>query len=193
MDTKNIMVAGVGGQGIVLMTGIISQAAARDGYDVKTNDVVGLAQRGGMVWGSVRIGGKIYSPNIPVGEGDILLGMEPLEAYRWSHLMSENSTMVINKKRNYPTPVLLEKEEYPEKDIKKLKEKFNIITLDVEKEAKSVGNIKVANTVMIGVLSKYLHIRTETWKNILKENVPAKAIDENLKAFEIGRNHSNNK
>lgn len=193
MDTKNIMVAGVGGQGIVLMTGIISQAAARDGYDVKTNDVVGLAQRGGMVWASVRIGGKIYSPNIPVGEGDILLGMEPLEAYRWSHLMSENSTMVINKKRNYPIPVLLEKEEYPEKDIEKLKEKFNIITLDVEKEAKSVGNIKVANTVMIGVLSKYLHIRTETWKNILKENVPSKAIDENLKAFEIGRNHSNNK
>lgn len=186
---KNIIVAGVGGQGLVLATKIISEAAFKEGLDVKTNDVVGLSQRGGMVWGSVRIGEKVYSPNIPLGEGDIILGMEPLEAYRWSYLMKEGAIIILNKKKVYPTPVLLEKEEYPEEEIDNLKNKFNIIEIDALEEAKTAGNIKAANTILIGVLAQHLDIKMTTWEEVLKENVPTKAVEENIKAFYMGYKH----
>lgn len=184
---KNIMIAGVGGQGLVLATGIIASAAFKEGLEVKTNDVVGLSQRGGMVFGTVKMGEKIYSPNIPLGEGDILLGMEPLEAYRWSHIMKPGATIIQNTKEVYPNPAILEKEEYPEEDIEALKDRFNIIKVDAQEEAKAAGNIKAANTVVIGMLSSLLDIKVETWEQVLKENVPAKAIDENIKAFHRGR------
>ncbi len=183
---KNIIVAGVGGQGLVLATGIIAEAGFKEGLDVKTNDVVGLSQRGGTVWGTIRIGEKIHSPNIPHGKGDILLGMEPLEALRWSHLMKEGSTIIMNKKRVYPTPVLLEKEEYPEEEMVSLKERFNVIEIDAIGEAKAAGNIKAANTILIGLLAKHLDIKTETWEEVLRANVPPRAVEENINAFHRG-------
>ncbi len=186
MDNTNIIIAGVGGQGLVLATKIISEAAFKAGLDVKTNDVVGLSQRGGMVWGSIKMGDKVYSPNILPGEGDILLGMEPLEAYRWSYLMKEKGTIILNEKEVYPTPALLEKEEYPKKEIEDLEKSFNIIKVDAMKEAKEAGNIKAANTVLIGILAKLLSIPTYIWEEVLKENVPSKAVDVNIKAFHRG-------
>lgn len=186
---KNIIVAGVGGQGLVLATKLIAQAAFKEGLDVKTNDVVGLSQRGGMVWGTVRICKQVNSPNIPVGEGDILLGMEPLETYRWSFLMKDNATVVMNTNIVYPTPVLLEVEEYPTEEIENMKSKFKVIEIDAPKEAKEAGNIKTSNTIMIGVLAKLLDIKAETWEEVLRENVPEKAIEENIKAFYRGYNY----
>lgn len=183
---KNILVAGVGGQGLVLATGIIAKVALEAGLDVKTNDVVGLSQRGGMVWGSARIGEKVHSPNIPYGQGDVLLGMEPLEAYRKSHLMKKGSTIILNTKRTYPTPALLEKEEYPIEEIEALKKDYNVIEIDAMEEAKAAGNIKAANTILLGVLAKHLDIDTKVWEEVLKKSVPAKAIDENIKAFHRG-------
>ncbi|MCF6460404.1 pyruvate ferredoxin oxidoreductase [Clostridium sp. Cult3] len=183
---RNIIIAGVGGQGLVLATKIISEAAFRAGLDVKTNDVVGLSQRGGMVWGSIKMGKKVYSPNILPGEGDILLGMEPLEAYRWSYQMKEGGTIILNEKEVYPTPALLEQEEYPYEEIENLKDKFHIIKVDAMEEAKMAGNIKAANTVLIGMLAKELSIDVDIWKEVLKENVPSKAVDVNIVAFHRG-------
>lgn len=185
---KNIILAGVGGQGLVLATRLIAEAAFRAGYDVKTNDVIGLSQRGGRVWGSVRFGEKIYSPNILPKEGDILLGLEPLEAYRWSHLMKEGAYIVLNNREVYPNPVLLEEEEYPQEEIHRLKNNFNLIKIDAMKEAKLAGNIKAANTVMLGVMAKYLEIDTKIWEEVLRENVPSKAIDVNIIGFYRGYN-----
>ncbi|MGM0397149.1 MAG: indolepyruvate oxidoreductase subunit beta [Bacillota bacterium] len=186
---KNIMVAGVGGQGLVLATKIIAEAALQAGLDVKTNDVVGLSQRGGMVWGSARVGEKVNSPNIPVGEGDILLGMEPLEAMRWKGLLRKGALIVINEKRTYPSPVLLEKVEYPEDEIEAMEKDYTVIKVDAAKEAKEAGNIKAANTIMLGILAKHLDIDVDVWEKVLVENVPPKAKDANIEAFKRGYNY----
>ena len=189
MLKKNIIIAGVGGQGLVLATKIIAEAAFREGYEVKTNDVVGLSQRGGTVWGTVKFGEHIHSPNILSKEGDILLGMEPLEALRWSHNLKDGGIIILNTKEVHPTPVLLEEEKYPDDAIRALKERFRVIEIDAMKEAKLSGNIKAANTILIGLLSKFLEISEETWHFVLRENVPPKAIEENINAFRRGSSY----
>jgi len=183
---KNIILAGVGGQGLVLATRLIVEVAFRAGFDVKTNDVIGLSQRGGRVWGSVRFGEKIYSPNIPPKEGDILLGLEPLEAYRWSHLMKDGGYIILNEKEDYPTPVLLELEKYPAEEIEVMKDNYKVINVDAVEEAKKAGNIKAANTVILGIMARYLDIDTKIWEEVIRENVPEKAIEANINAFYRG-------
>lgn len=190
--TINIMLGGVGGQGLILMTRIISQAALKDNYDVKSNDVVGLSQRGGMVWGNVRIGEKVYSPNIPPGEGDILLAMEPLEALRWSSILKKDGKIILNSKRFYPTLVHQEKYEYPEKDIEELKSNYQVIEVNAFEEAKNLGKKQVSNVILLGILAQYLEINIDTWKETIRDNVPHKSIELNLKAFDYGYNYRNN-
>lgn len=182
----NILIMGVGGQGLVLATNITANVAALAGYDVKTNDVIGMSQRGGMVWGSIRFGETVHSPNVPVGQGDVLLGMEPLEALRGSRLLKEGATIIMNKKRVYPTPVLLEQADYPEDEIKALEEKFNVIYVDADAEAKESGNIKAANTIQLGILAGVLDINTKYWLEAIEQFVPPKAIEANRNAFERG-------
>jgi len=182
----NILLAGVGGQGLVLTTKIICEAAFKQGYDVKSNDVVGLSQRGGKVWGSVKIGEKIYSPNILPGHGDFLIGLEPLEGLRLSYLMREKGTIILNKKIIPPVPVIFEKEIYPINLYDSLKEKFNVISIDATQEGIKMGSEKVANTILIGMLAKKIDIPNDVWYLAIKENVPTKFIDMNIKAFEFG-------
>ena len=189
MENISIIIAGVGGQGLVLATRILSEAAFSQGLDVKTNDVVGLSQRGGTVWGSVKMGEKIYSPNILPKEADIILGMEPLEALRWSHILKDGGKIILNTNRVYPTPVLLEKEPYPEEAIEGLKEKFEVIEIDAQKEAEASGNIKTANTILLGLVSKYLPIEDQVFEEVLKAHVPPKAVEENLTAFYRGKRY----
>jgi indolepyruvate ferredoxin oxidoreductase, beta subunit len=186
MLVNNIMISGVGGQGLVLMTRILSQAALKAGHDVKSNDVVGLSQRGGMVWGNVRFGDKVYSPNIPSGEGDILVSMEPLEALRWSAVLKENGIIIMNTKRFYPTIVQQEKAEYPEEDIEKLKDKYKVIGINAIDEAIKIGKKQISNILLLGVLSKHLDIKQEIWLETVKDNVPKKSIDINMTAFRFG-------
>ncbi len=193
MDVKNIILMGVGGQGLVLATNIIAHAAMYSGYEVKTNDVIGMSQRGGMVWGSVRYGKEVYSPNIPQGQGDVLLGMEPLEALRGSSLLKEGGTIIMNRKRVYPTPVMLEEAEYPEEEIKALEEKFNVIYVDAEEEAKASGNIKTANIIQIGILAAVLDIDNDIWMKAIEEFVPKKALEANRVAFKRGHDIATDK
>ncbi len=188
MDTVNILLGGVGGQGLVLTTDIICKAALKEGYDLKSNDVIGLAQRGGMVWGSVRFGEKVHSPNIPVGKTDFMLGLEPLEAQRWKHLLNEKSIVIVNSKEVHPTPSLLEKVEYPTDQIKEFYESYEHYVSDFSNDAKKLGNRKAANTILIGIMARFLPISVETWKKTLEENVPPKAIEVNMKAFDFGYN-----
>lgn len=186
METINIMLGGVGGQGLVLTTDVICKAALKSGYDVKSNDVIGLAQRGGMVWGSVRFGEKVDSPNIPVGKTHIILGLEPLEAQRWEHLLNEDTKVIVNTKQIYPTPSLLEKVDYPEEEIKAFYQRYEHYLSDFTADAKKIGNQKAANTVLLGVMAQFLPISVEIWKETLRENVPEKAIEVNMKAFDFG-------
>lgn len=186
---NNIMLGGVGGQGLVLTTGIISEAAFRAGFDVKTNDVIGLSQRGGKIWGSVRFGDQVHSPNIPPKSADILLGLEPLEGYRWRGLVREGGVVLLNTARIPPVPVITEKEVYPETIGQTLLEtgRFKVKEINALEEARKLGNIKIANTVLIGMLAALLpEIGKDFWSAAIEANVPGKTLDFNLKAFELG-------
>lgn len=189
----NIMLGGVGGQGLVLMTRIICQVALKSGLDVKSNDVVGLSQRGGMVWGSVRFGDKIYSPNIPPKEVDILLAMEPMEALRWSSEIKESGMIILNSKRWYPVPVQQEKTDYPEEEIKTLKDKYNTIEINAFEDAVKLGKKQVSNVILLGILANKLNLHKEIWKETIADNVPEKTIDINMEAFEYGYNYVDTK
>lgn len=185
MDTKNILLAGVGGQGLVLTTEIIVEVAFREGLDVKSNDVIGLSQRGGKVWGSIRFGDKIHSPNIPSGQGDILLALEPLEGLRWSHMLKDDALIIMNTYEIAPTPVLMEIANYPDNILSQLNIKYNVLSIDAIEEGQKLGNTKVANTFLLGFLARNLSFRKETWVEVIKSKVPPKAIDSNLRAFEL--------
>lgn len=182
----NILIMGVGGQGLVLATNITAQVAANAGNQVKTNDVIGLSQRGGMVWGSIRYGQEVHSVNVPIGQGDVLLGMEPLEALRGSRLLKEGATIILNTKKVYPSPVFLEQAEYPDQEIADLEKKFKVIYVDADKEAKESGNVKTANIVQLGILAGVLDIDHDIWLDTIVSSVPEKAIEANRKAFQRG-------
>lgn len=188
MDITNILITGVGGQGLVVATKILAETAFREGYDVKTSDVIGLSQRGGMVWGSVRFGKKVYSASMPKGQGDIMVAMERLEGLRWVKEMKENAKIIMNNETTYPNRVLIEKEEYPEDIEEVLKNKsFEVIPVDAKELARKSGNIKTANIALLGVLSKYLPFKEESWVQVIKENVPKSTIEVNITAFEAAR------
>lgn len=188
--TTNIQFGGVGGQGLILMTRIVSQVAMKAGYDVKSNDVVGLSQRGGMVWGNVRYGEKIYSPNIRPGQGDILVSMEPLEALRWSSILKEDGVIIMNTGMIYPTPVQQGTMGYPEDEVRSLKDKYKTIELDAIGEGIKLGKKQVANVILLGVLAKQLDLDLKIWEETIRDNVPVKYKDMNIEAFKLGFNHN---
>lgn len=183
----NIIIAGVGGQGLVLSTKLICDAANMAGLDAKSNDVIGLSQRGGKIWGSVRIGNKVYSPNIPPKQGDYLLALEPLEGLRWSHALKDEGIILLNRSIIPPVPVIHEQSNYPEGIEDQLMEKYRVIGYDANEEGRQLGNPKIANTFLIGGLSHFLSIDQEIWENAIRRNVPEKFVEMNIKAFHIGR------
>ena len=187
MKIINVMIAGIGGQGLVMTTELICQAAFLEGYDIKSNDVIGLAQRGGRVWGSVRIGEKIHSPNTPHGEGDLLIGVEPMEALRWRNILKSEAKVILNRHQVYPTNVQQEKDPYPEKEIQQLLEDFDSLELDARVEARKCGNEKAANTLMLGCASHFLPVSEENWMKAIRSVYPEKVQEANEKAWHIGR------
>ncbi|MBS3985778.1 MAG: indolepyruvate oxidoreductase subunit beta [Selenomonadales bacterium] len=190
MKTTNILIAGVGGQGLVLATRIIAGVAYKAGFQVKTSDVIGLSQRGGMVWGSVRFG-DVHSPLIPRGQGDFLLALEDLEGLRWVELMKPGAVIITGKEEILPNRVLIEKEEYPKDITGKLTELgFSVQTLDAKAIAREIGNLRLANTVLLGSLSRHLPFAAELWAEVLRESVPSHTIEQNLLAFQKGMSPS---
>lgn len=191
MNATSVLVAGVGGQGLVLATRILAQVALSEGHDVKSSDVIGLAQRGGMVWGSVRFGKRVHSPLIPAGTGDYLLGLESLEGLRWLRLIRPEGKALINTLRIHPNQVLLGQADYPSD----LAERFaragvQMQEIDAEAIAEELGNRRLANTVMLGALASHLPFAVTTWQHVVSTNVPPKTIELNLVAFERGMRQS---
>ena len=188
MSVKNIYLAGVGGQGLVLTTEIIVEVAFSEGYDVKSNDVIGLSQRGGKVWGSIRFGEKVHSALIPEGEGDLLLAMEELEGLRLSESLKNGAKIIFNKEIIFPNRVLFEKDEYPQNIREELIEKgYEVISLNAKEISRELGNIKTENIVLLGRLSRYLPFKEETWLKVIEKKVPAKTVEVNFSAFKAGR------
>lgn len=187
MEKLNIMIVGVGGQGTLLASRVLGNVAMKMDHDVKVSEVHGMAQRGGSVVTYVKMDKKVYSPIIDKGEADIIISFEKLEALRWIDYLKQDGTLILNEQRIDPMPVITGKAKYPESIVEKIKKNYkNVVTIDALEIAKQCGNIKAVNTVLLGLLAKSTDIDKQIWLESLKENVPSKAIDVNLKAFEAG-------
>ena len=189
MESKNILLVGVGGQGIVLASEIMSEFFRRQGYDVKKSEVHGMAQRGGIVSSHVRIGEKVYSPMIEKGNADIMLSFEKMEALRWLYYVKKDGIVVSSNVKMVPPIVSTGAFEYPE-DVEErvLKERPDAKMLDIVSALKELGNDKVTNVIMIGALSTMFDLEPEKWLEVIKKAVPKKVVDVNVKAFQKGRN-----
>ncbi len=182
----NIMIVGVGGQGTLLASRILGKVAIKEGYDVKVSEVHGMSQRGGSVVTYVKFGERVYSPIIDKGEADLILAFEILEAYRALPFLKKGGKMIANVQQMNPMPVIIGAMAYPENIEEKLSEKIDLQAIDALSAAMNAGNVKAVNVVLIGVLAKSTNIAKEVWIDAIKETVPEKFLDVNLKAFEIG-------
>jgi indolepyruvate ferredoxin oxidoreductase beta subunit len=184
----NVLIVGVGGQGIILASDVPGRVAARHGYDVKKNEIHGMAQRGGSVSSHIRFGKSVSSPIIKAGEADVLLSFEQIETLRYFHYLSEKGKVIVNDQKILPPAVFTGKQEYPPDVLTRIKEKVpDAVVVDGAEVARQMGNPRVLNVVFLGVLSKYLDIPTQTYEEVLKESLKPKLVDINLKAFHEGR------
>lgn len=188
--TTNIMIVGVGGQGTLLASRILGNAVIRMGYDVKVSEVHGMSQRGGSVVTYVKYGEKVHSPIIDNGEADIVLAFELLEAYRALPALKAQGRLIVNDQRINPMPVITGAAKYPEDIVAKLSEKVDTTAVDALALANEAGSFKAVNVVLIGVMAKSTDIPYEVWIDTVKSTVPAKFLDINLKAFELGYNYA---
>ena len=186
--TNNIMIVGVGGQGTLLASRILGNLCTTLGYDVKVSEVHGMSQRGGSVVTYVKYGDKVYSPIIDKGEADIVLAFELLEAYRALPFVKKGGKMILNTQKINPMPVITGAAQYPEEIEKKIGEKTDLTCVDALSLAKQAGTIKAVNVVLIGVMAKNTEIPYEKWIETIKTTVPAKFLDVNLAAFDLGYN-----
>lgn len=188
-EVTSIMIVGVGGQGTLLASRILGNVAIKKGYDVKVSEVHGMSQRGGSVVTYVKYGNEVYSPIIDKGEADIILAFEELEAYRTLPYAKIDGTMIVNTQTMDPMPVITGVANYPDRILEKLESKrIKLVSVDGVSMAKEAGNIKAVNVVLIGILASKMNIEYQTWIDVIKETVPSKFLEVNLKAFELGYN-----
>ncbi|PLX96955.1 MAG: indolepyruvate oxidoreductase subunit beta [Desulfuromonas sp.] len=184
---KSILLAGVGGQGTLLASEVLSEVLMQAGFDVKKSEIHGMSQRGGSVTSHVRWGEKVFSPLIPEGEADILFGFELLETYRYLDMLKPGGQVVVNSLKIAPAPVAMGVAEYPEGIPGKIAEKAETLLVEGMDLALQAGNYRTVNTVLLGALSQRMEIAPELWQKALEKLVPARFLQENLKAFELGR------
>lgn len=190
MDTKNIMIVGVGGQGTLLASKMLGYVLLQRGYDVKVSEVHGMSQRGGSVVTYVRYGKKVYSPVIDKGEADIIISFEKLEAARWLEFLKKDGTIITNTQEVEPMPVITGAAAYPENLIEKMQAAgAKVDAKDFLSIAQEAGSAKAVNIALMGRLSTYFpEISDEQWQDAIEKIVPPKFLDLNRKAFEAGRN-----
>ena len=187
-EITNILLVGVGGQGILLASEILSETFMLAGFDVKKSEIHGMSQRGGSVVSHVRYGREVFSPIVPEGEGDILFGFELMETCRALPLLKPGASVVANDLRIPPSSVLMGQEAYPEGLAVSIRARFpDFLLVDGQKLAIEAGNPRAANTVLLGAVSKRLDVAEKFWLEALQKMVPAKALEVNRKAFLMGR------
>ena len=190
MDTKNIMIVGVGGQGTLLASKMLGYVLLQQGYDVKVSEVHGMSQRGGSVVTYVRYGKKVYSPVIDKGEADVIISFEKLEAARWLEFLKKDGTIITNTQEVEPMPVITGAAAYPENLIEKMQAAgAKVDAKDFLSIAQEAGSAKAVTIALMGRLSTYFpEISDEQWQDAIEKIVPPKFLDLNRKAFEAGRN-----
>ncbi|KUO76062.1 MAG: indolepyruvate oxidoreductase subunit beta [Desulfosporosinus sp. BRH_c37] len=184
----NVLLVGVGGQGTILASKILTHAALAQGYRVKMSEIHGMSQRGGSVVTQVRMGEEVHSPVIDPGEADIIIAFEQLEAYRWAHFLRPDGVLIMNNQKIVPLPVLIGAAKYPATIINDLKEKVSkFVEMPAMQLASKAGNSKSTNVVLMGTLSRYMDFPYEVWQNALDARVPAKLLEVNKIAFALGK------
>jgi len=184
MKNTNIIIVGVGGQGILLTSKILGYMALDMGENVKVSEVHGMSQRGGSVITHVRVGQDVHSPLIDAGEADFVLSFERLEALRAEHFLRDQGVLISNTQEILPMPVIMGAASYPA-DAPAGKETVLLDALDLAERA---GSAKAVNIVLLGVLSRFMEWPREKWENAIAACVPPKTLETNLRAFHAGRN-----
>lgn len=191
MRAFNILFTGVGGTGVLTAARIMAAAALEEGQNVRMGEIHGMAQRGGAVTCSVRIGKSVLGPIIPLGMADMLLGVEPVETLRHANIVNSKGTIIVGEYRIIPTAVLLGRSHYPSNQeiLKDLKQFASVITIDVARLAKEAGNILTANTVLLGAASNLgkIPIKSESIIASMKSILPSRYHRMNLLAFQKGQ------
>ena len=185
-DVKSVLFVGVGGQGTILASKILTIGLIGHGYDVKMSEVHGMSQRGGSVSTQVRFGKKVYSPIIGEGSADILVSFEEMEAARYARFLKKDGKMVVNTTQIPSLPVLSGACQYPQGILEELKKHVPVRDLDATKIATDLGNPKSANVVLLGALIEALGLHDIDWKGIIAKTVKLAFVDINLKAFDAG-------
>jgi indolepyruvate ferredoxin oxidoreductase beta subunit len=187
----NVLITGVGGQGVILMSELLGGAAVKDKLKVRGSEILGMAVRGGSVTSAIRLGEDVYGPLIPDGKCSALVGMEPSEALRNITCLSKSSLVILNTAVTVPFTVPLGQSSYPTLEV--ILEKLNkaaekVIQLDAAKLALEAGNLLTTNVVMLGALfgTERLPIKVATIKETIEERFPAKVAPVNMKAFDLG-------
>jgi indolepyruvate ferredoxin oxidoreductase beta subunit len=188
-ETNNILIVGVGGQGVILASNALSEVAMAHGFDVKKNEAHGQSQRGGTVPSHIRYGTKVHSPVIARGEADVLLAFEELEGLRFAHFLRSDGKLILNRQRIYPPRVSSGMDTYPE-DVPKILREHGIQTIEVSalEISKKLGNPLVVSTILLGILANHLEFSPEEWRDVIAKLVPENHQEVNLEAFDAGRN-----
>lgn len=185
--TKSLLLVGVGGQGIILFTKVLADGLLRIGYDVKTSEIHGMAQRGGVVTTHVRYGEKVYAPNIARGQADTIVAFEKVEAVRALPYLKTGGTVVVDDCEIYPLPVLSGEARYPHDAIDLLKTKLaNVRVIPALRTAQSLGNGRAQNMCLLGTLVRLLGLEGLDWPRHISGYVPAKWAEVNVAAFTAG-------
>jgi indolepyruvate ferredoxin oxidoreductase beta subunit len=187
VKTKSILLAGVGGQGILRASDIMCEALMEAGFDVKKSEVHGMAQRGGCVTSHVRYGSKVYSPLAKPESIDIIISFEKMETLRYLNYLSKDASIIVNGEKIYPPAVNMGDLPYPKDIIKFLKKRYKSVKeIDAAELAQKAGSIKAANIVLLGAVSNLIEINSIIWEKIIQKSFPEKLIKMNLAAFQMG-------
>ena len=190
MKKFDLLITGVGGQGVILASDIIGEVALSAGYDVKKTDTLGMAQRGGSVLSNVRIAQRVWSPLIKEGEVDIMLAFEKLEAARWSHYLKPGAVVILNNHALPPLSVNLGNERYPgDEEIADIlrRRSESIYFVNGTGGVRELGNIRTLNMFMLGCVSLFLPFRVSLWKDGISQRIPSRIRQINIAAFDRGR------
>ncbi len=186
-ENKNILLVGVGGQGTILASKILSEGLVEAGYDVKMSEIHGMSQRGGSVSTQIRFGEKVYSPIIGLGEADIIVAFETMEALRWFPYLKQGGKLVVNEHEIPSLPILLGAAEYPQGILEELSAKADVSVFKAGKIAAELGNEKAMNIVLLGALVEAMGLSGIDWEALIRRMVKPAFVELNLAAFEAGR------
>ncbi len=186
--TKSVLLVGVGGQGTILASKLLTIGLMESGYDVRMSEIHGMSQRGGSVSSQVRYGDKVYSPVIEKGGADILVSFEKMEALRWLEYLKDNGKIIVNDYQINSMPILNGKAEYKGEEISEELLRVGAKLINASKSAIELGNPKTMNIILLGSLVKSMNLEHIDWNQIISDNVKKEFVDINIEAFKVGMN-----